>query len=634
MKTDVAVIGAGLSGLTAAALLALKGLSVVLIEQHFQPGGSCGTFRRGMRTFDQGSSLFYGFGEEGFNSHRFVMDTLEEPITLVKHEPLVRMNFQGSVIDISSDKEAFFTQLETLFPKDIEAIKEFYAYIGVLYYQGILGSPLCVTPTEIKRKQALGNLVRHPITQIRLIRLFGKNASDIIRQFISSEKVIQFFERIISTYSLTDLKGTPAILAISLLMKSQFEGSYYPIGSSLQLPGKLEKAFEKHGGTVLYQSFVDHIDFIDNRPATLTLHTQAGEQLRIEADDIIYGGTLQSLYHDLLPKAYQQVSVLDWVDTLEMPNSSVVLYCAVKKSTIPEEARPIEFFMGDQRDSEANRLTVFRPSIIDHSICPPDEHLIIAMGPSSLPWPSPVDPSYDSDAYLRQKKKETDRILEVIEQHYRGFKKSIIYHTLATPTTIEYYTKKTGGAIAGPKQVLGQDLLRRHHASTCWENLFICGEGTVMGTGSSAVTISGISAANRVLRRRRMKIFSHEHPKESAVHIVRAQDLIPYTSEEGDLLIRPNMISNKRELMLHDIATSCQWCTDDTCRSRCPYHLDIRGVLRRLECGNTLGAKRLIGDQEDPPCFACSSPCEDQCLHTLIDGKSVRIADAIRLLFS
>jgi phytoene dehydrogenase-like protein len=45
--TDVLVVGAGIAGLTAAALLAKQGRSVVLLEAHHQSGGCAGTFRRG-----------------------------------------------------------------------------------------------------------------------------------------------------------------------------------------------------------------------------------------------------------------------------------------------------------------------------------------------------------------------------------------------------------------------------------------------------------------------------------------------------------------------------------------------------------------------------------------------------------
>ena len=46
MEREIVVIGAGISGLTAAALLAKKGFFVTVIDAQFKPGGSCGIFTR------------------------------------------------------------------------------------------------------------------------------------------------------------------------------------------------------------------------------------------------------------------------------------------------------------------------------------------------------------------------------------------------------------------------------------------------------------------------------------------------------------------------------------------------------------------------------------------------------------
>jgi len=44
MGYDIVVIVAGLSGLTAASLLAKRGLRVAVVDNNYKPGGSCGIF--------------------------------------------------------------------------------------------------------------------------------------------------------------------------------------------------------------------------------------------------------------------------------------------------------------------------------------------------------------------------------------------------------------------------------------------------------------------------------------------------------------------------------------------------------------------------------------------------------------
>ena len=54
---DVIVVGSGLAGLTAAALIAKRGLGVLLVEHHYLPGGMCTTLRRQGFSFDAGTAL-------------------------------------------------------------------------------------------------------------------------------------------------------------------------------------------------------------------------------------------------------------------------------------------------------------------------------------------------------------------------------------------------------------------------------------------------------------------------------------------------------------------------------------------------------------------------------------------------
>ena len=61
----VVVIGAGIGGLTTAALLAKAGLDVTVLEAHVYPGGCAGTFYHQGYRFDAGATLAAGFEPGG-----------------------------------------------------------------------------------------------------------------------------------------------------------------------------------------------------------------------------------------------------------------------------------------------------------------------------------------------------------------------------------------------------------------------------------------------------------------------------------------------------------------------------------------------------------------------------------------
>jgi prolycopene isomerase len=79
---------------------------------------------------------------------------------------------------------------------------------------------------------------------------------------------------------------------------------------------------------------------------------------------------------------------------------------------------------------------------------------------------------------------------------------------------------KNGGAVAGPKQMLGQHMFRRLHTRTEWDNLFCCGESTVMGTGTPAVTTSGLTAANVLLKKIGRKPYVYQRDMKNYVRII------------------------------------------------------------------------------------------------------------------
>ena len=148
MDYDVIVIGGGLAGLTAGSLLAKRGLHTAVIDRNYNSGGSCGIFKRGDVTFDIGSAMLYGFGESGFNAHRFIFNCLEEPIDMIRHDLLYRVNFDDVRIPFWLDVEKFAAELAQVFPGEADNIHRFYRDMSTMYRHVMVDTPNYTTPDE------------------------------------------------------------------------------------------------------------------------------------------------------------------------------------------------------------------------------------------------------------------------------------------------------------------------------------------------------------------------------------------------------------------------------------------------------------------------------------------------------
>ena len=206
---DTLVIGGGLSGLTAASLLAKKGLRVAVVEKSDQPGGSCGIFRRGETTFDQGSAMLYGFGEHGFNAHRFVMNCLEEPIDVLKHELLYVVNYEGQRVRFYADVDRFAEELSRVFPTQRRQIKRFYRDMTTLYRHIMVESPSYTTADETDPMDGLRGIMRHPVSYIRFLSYLNRSAKSLLKQYFTDPAIYNFFDKLTSTYCYATVDKRP-----------------------------------------------------------------------------------------------------------------------------------------------------------------------------------------------------------------------------------------------------------------------------------------------------------------------------------------------------------------------------------------------------------------------------------------
>jgi len=623
---DVIVVGAGLGGMTAASLLAKRGLSVLMIDQQGKPGGSCTSFRRDGVTYDVGTAMLYGFGETGFKPFRFIMNELEEPIEVLQQRPLLRMTFAGHPIILWSDVERYLQELDPLFPDEHDGLRAFYRDLYELYEHIVIKNEVIVPPSEYSPRQGLRSLLSGPFKLLRMQRLLTTPTRVLLDRYLHSEAVIDYFDKLCSAYCYCTADEMPAVLAATMFLDNHIGGAYYPAGGAQMLPNKIEKAYERDGGHALYHTYVDEIlmrQAAGSKPVAYGVRLADGTE--VYAERVIANATVWNLYGKLVRPEHIAPERLAWAQSLVPTYPSMTLYLLVDRSALPADAMPWEVFIENRDEIDSTDLTLYINSLVDETLAPPDQVAIMAISPNLESWPASNSPDYGSAAYRDQKQAAADRMLDQVEAHWPGFRAGIRECIVGTPTTIERYLLKNRGAVGGPKNMIGQEMLKRLHARSEWGNLYLCGDSTVMATGAPATAVSGVGAANMVLRDLKMREYdAREFPKQY-VTILDAPYRRPTLASEALLTAENAWLA----------AAQCQGCEQPGCVAACPAGIDIPGILRRLEAGNLIGAARELHRRMpfaglcDVDCPA-GALCERRCHRAIFAGAPVRIAELLR----
>jgi phytoene dehydrogenase-like protein len=579
-RYDVVVVGGGIGGLTAAALLARKGLQVLLVEQHYMPGGCCGAIRRQGITFDVGATVLYGFGEKGLNAHRYVMNELEEEIDILPRDAIFHMHIADKELTFSHDFQSYFEEISALFPDQKEDLRSFYDYLFDFTSNTLAKNAMIVPPTEapiggvqFERSEEDNRRIAE-----QLIPMMSQDSITLFKRFFNDPELMSFLDLITRTISYVDADECPAILTASMLVDHHIGGAYYPSGSPQMLSNKLERAIERLGGQILYRHLVDEILISDGVAHGVRLD----DGTVIGADRVVANATIWNLYGKLVRPEHIAPERMKWAQHFVPSHSNFILYVGVDDEAFPDWCRPMEIFIEDPEDVLGHGVTLYNPMAQDPTVSPPGVRSVTLTVVHDGEWPRPWESAYRSEEYQRRKREEAEKVLDRVEAYIPNFRQHIRVMEIATPTTTERFTLKNWGNIGGPKQAMGQDMMNRPNARTDWQNLYLCGDSTVMGLGVLPATMSAIGAANMVLRDLGQEEFLPHEFSRQYVHLVepKAWTPVPDASEPitGASVLR--------------LAKECQWCQDAPCIRDCPAKIDLVGFLRRVEAGNFAGAAR------------------------------------------
>ena len=503
---DYVIVGGGMGGLTAGALLAHAGARVAVLEAHEYAGGYCHTFPMGKYQFCAAVHYIFscGEGEPVYNVLRKL--GLHERITFERLDPEGYDHFscpsEGLRFRIPNGLNKWGERRVDRFPAERDGIRRCFAKIQALWAE------LQVLPEEVGLRNLLTTALKVP----HLLR----HRSWTLQQLFDDLRLSKPVQAILST-QVGDLGLPPAqvsLLIYTALVSRYGDGAYYP--------------------TEHFSALVDGLAEVVRLAAgcTLSLNTEVtGVRMRGGRIDAVVTADGREIQGETFICNADPKWFVDLVGRTQFPAS------ISKQLGYDYSASSFSVYLGvrglDLRDHGFGNWNVWHYTSLDVNGTYAAQH---DRDDLSNPWIFMSTPSLCSPAsktrhapegeqilelittcafapldgrkalgvrdYTKRKVEIRDGLIDVVERHYvPGLREHVVMRVAGSPTTNKHYLRAPGGNIYGaaltPRHVAG----RRLESRSAIENLYFTGAtatfpsigGTVSGAARLYSALTGDS---------------------------------------------------------------------------------------------------------------------------------------------
>ena len=470
---NIAIIGAGLGGLSAGALLAKNGYKVTILEQHNIVGGCATTFKR-----KGGFICEVGLHEmDGVYSNKVIKEMFEEldvydNVEFVKPKEFFRVKTDEFEFVMPDNLKEAKEKLIKTFPDSQKSIVEYFAIIEKI-------SNAFETLSDFQLK----NILSMPSALYNILKYKNRSLQEVFDTLFNDENLKIILNTNMNYYH--DNTKELNFLLHALAQHSYFTGhGWFIKGGSQKLSNHLASVVLENGGTIITKAMVESIG---ENSLTYSLSNQT-QTLKFD-----------KLVSNISPmQTYEMAEIKHNDEKKQIAESLLTIYLGFSKNLkeIYKENSYSNFFLKEVHKLEDFNDTRETPAkergfaFIDYSQI--DSELTKEKN-KSFGVLTTVDYLRDWENLSEKEYKEKKAIvlesfLNKLEKEYPNIKEYIEYSEVATAKTMQRYLKTPNGTAYGFAPSVQQFFKVPQTKSPKMKNLYFVGQWVIGGGFSPALT--------------------------------------------------------------------------------------------------------------------------------------------------